>query len=35
MDDRIQALAAEAARQLLQNFRESHPQWADDRTPLD
>jgi DNA helicase-2/ATP-dependent DNA helicase PcrA len=35
MDDRIQALAAEAARQLLQNFRESHPQWADDRTPLE
>jgi len=35
MDDRIQALAAEAARQLLQNFRESHPQWADDCTPLD
>ncbi len=35
MDDRIQALAAEAARQLLQNFRESHPQWAYDSTPLD
>ena len=35
MDDRIQALAAEAARQLLQNFRESHPRWADDCTPLD
>jgi ATP-dependent DNA helicase UvrD/PcrA len=34
MDDRIQALAAEAARQLLQNFRVSHPQWTDDSTPL-
>ncbi|HEX6108638.1 MAG TPA: ImmA/IrrE family metallo-endopeptidase, partial [Ktedonobacteraceae bacterium] len=35
MDDKIQAQAAEAAHQLLQRFKESHPQWADDRTPLD
>jgi DNA helicase II / ATP-dependent DNA helicase PcrA len=35
MDDRIQALATEAAHQLLQNFRESHPWWTGDRTPLD
>ncbi len=35
MDDRMQALAAGAARQLLQSFRESYPQWAGDRTPLD
>jgi DNA helicase II / ATP-dependent DNA helicase PcrA len=35
MDDRTQELAAEAAYQLLQSFRGSHPQWTDDRTPLD
>src|SRR6266581_351716 len=35
MDDRMQALAAGAARQLLQSFREGYPQWAGDRTPLD
>ncbi len=35
MDDRMQELAAEAAYQLLQSFRGSHPQWTDDRTPLD
>jgi len=35
MDDRIQALAAGEARQLLQSFRESYPQWAGERTPLD
>ena len=35
MDDRMQALAAGEARQLLQRFRESYPQWAGDRTPLD
>ncbi len=34
MDDKIQGQAAEAAHQLLQRFRESHPQWAGDRTPL-
>src|SRR5215469_15364179 len=35
MDDRMQALAAGAARQLLQSFRETYPQWTGDRTPLD
>jgi len=35
MDDKIQAQAAETAYQLLQHFRESHPQWTGDRTPLD
>ncbi len=35
MDDKIQPQAAETAHQLLQSFKESHPQWADDRTPLD
>src|SRR5712692_5788228 len=35
MDERIQFEAREVARQLLQSFRESHPQWHDDCTPLD
>jgi ATP-dependent DNA helicase UvrD/PcrA len=35
MDDKIQAQAAETAHQLLQHFKESHPQWTGDRTPLD
>jgi ATP-dependent DNA helicase UvrD/PcrA len=35
MDDRIQALAAGTAHQLLQSFRENSPWWTDDRTPLD
>ena len=35
MDDRIQELAAEAASQVLQSFRESYPQWTDDKLPLD
>src|SRR5690348_8870669 len=35
MDDRMQALAVEAARQLLQSFKLEHPQWTDDRTPVD
>ena len=35
MDDKIQAQAAETARQLLQRFKESHLQWADDRTPME
>jgi DNA helicase-2/ATP-dependent DNA helicase PcrA len=34
MDDRIQELAAEAARQVLQSFRESCAQWTDDKIPL-
>src|SRR5438270_5706329 len=35
MDDRIQAIAVEAARQLLQSFKLEHPEWTDDRTPVD
>src|SRR5438874_593082 len=35
MDERIQALAVVAARQLLQGFQEEHPDWFDDRTPVD
>ena len=35
MDDRFQALAAEAARRVLQSFRESYRQWTDDKIPLD
>ncbi len=35
MDDRFQELAAEAARQVLQSFRESYAQWTDDKIPLD
>src|SRR5258706_7340988 len=35
MDERMQAQAAEAARQLLSDFRAAHPDWQDDRTPVD
>jgi len=35
MDDRFQELAAEAARQVLQSFRQSYTQWTDDQIPLD
>src|SRR5258706_7600620 len=35
MDERMQAQAAEAARQLLSDFRAAHPDWRDDRTPVD
>src|SRR2546421_5095683 len=35
MDERIQAQAAEAARQLLSDFKAAHPDWQDDRTPVD
>ena len=34
MDDRFQELAVEAARQVLQSFRESDAQWTDDKIPL-
>src|SRR5438034_6371544 len=34
MDDRIQELAVDAARQVLQSFRESNAQWTDDKLPL-
>src|SRR5437588_10720491 len=35
MDEHMQALAAEAARQLLQDYRAAHPGWTDDSTPVD
>ncbi len=35
MDDRFQELATEAARKVLQGFRESYTQWTDDKLPLD
>jgi superfamily I DNA/RNA helicase/CRISPR/Cas system-associated exonuclease Cas4 (RecB family) len=35
MDERLLAEATGAAHQLLHNFRENHPSWKDDRTPLD
>ncbi len=35
MDDRIQAIAIEAARELLQSFKLEHPGWTDDKTPVD
>ena len=34
MDDRFLELAAEAAREVLQSFRESYAQWTDDKIPL-
>ncbi len=35
MDERIQVDAIEAARQVLSDFKEAHPNWQDDRTPVD
>src|SRR5712691_9712229 len=35
MEERIRTEAVAAAQQLLQNFREAHPTWTDDRTPID
>src|SRR5258707_1871569 len=35
MDDRMRTLAAGAAYQLLESFKRDHPQWTDDKTPLD
>lgn len=35
MDDRFQEQAAETARRVLQSFKESNPQWTDDKIPLD
>ena len=35
MDDSIREQAELAARLLLHHFQEQHPQWSDDRTPLD
>ncbi|MFL5628311.1 MAG: UvrD-helicase domain-containing protein [Ktedonobacteraceae bacterium] len=34
MDDQIRAAASAAARQLLLRYKEEHPQWQDDKTPL-
>src|SRR4030088_1897850 len=35
MDDWIRAAAEAAAHQLLLHFKVEHPQWQDDKTPLD
>ena len=35
MVDRFQVQAAEAARRVLQRFREANPQWTDDKIPVD
>src|SRR5579884_1257476 len=35
MDNAIREQAETAARLLLHHFQEQHPQWSDDRTPLD
>ncbi|MBV8774756.1 MAG: UvrD-helicase domain-containing protein, partial [Deltaproteobacteria bacterium] len=35
MEERIQIEARDVARQLLRSFRESHPRWRDDCTPID
>ncbi len=35
MDDSIREQAELAARLLLHHFQEQHPEWSDDRTPLD
>src|SRR5579885_2326946 len=35
MDNRMRIMAVEAARLVLRLYREEHPEWVDDRTPLD
>ncbi|GAC1342727.1 MAG: UvrD-helicase domain-containing protein [Ktedonobacteraceae bacterium] len=35
MDDRIRATAVAAARQLLLRYRDEHPVWTDDTTPIE
>src|SRR5947209_18715053 len=35
MDNTIREQAETAARLLLHHFQEQHPQWSDDRTPVD
>src|SRR5579864_6401534 len=35
MDDRMRSEAVETARQLLQRFKADHPEWTDDKTPVD
>ncbi len=35
MDDRMHSEAVATARQLLQRFKADHPEWTDDKTPVD
>lgn len=35
MDERLESLAVEAAQELLHRYKLAHPEWTDDRTPLD
>jgi DNA helicase-2/ATP-dependent DNA helicase PcrA len=35
MDDRMAAEAVTAARELLRSFKEAHPDWGNDKTPVD
>ncbi|MDQ2713961.1 MAG: UvrD-helicase domain-containing protein [Chloroflexota bacterium] len=35
MDEHTRALVVAVARQLLLNYRAAHPEWTDDRTPVD
>ncbi len=35
MDDRLHNEAVAAARQLLQRFKAEHPEWENDKTPID
>ncbi len=35
MDERMQLVAEEAARLVVQRFRAAFPEWRDDRTPID
>src|SRR5581483_10663079 len=35
VDNRVRILVEEAARLVLQEYRESHPDWVDDCTPVD
>src|SRR2546426_351017 len=35
MDDSMRSSALAAARQFLIRYKETHPQWRDDRTPID
>ena len=35
MDDRMRSEAVATARQLLQRFKADHPEWTDDKTPVD
>ncbi len=35
MDDQVRSEAVVTARQLLQRFKAQHPEWTDDKTPVD